>query len=82
MIEEHPSKANDEAKRMSWKAHWRENPPKEKVNWEWYICRGCNRNGDAHTISLQARLELCDECYFELPKHWRVKRGEGRGIKK
>jgi hypothetical protein len=73
--------AEDEYKRMTWKEHWREHPPKpEKVNWNYYVCRGCNRNGDAHMISLQARLELCNECYFELPKAWRRKRGENPSI--
>ena len=46
----------------------------EKVNWSYYYCRGCNKYGDAHMISLQARLELCDECYGELPKEWKEKR--------
>jgi len=49
---------------------------KEKVNWHYYYCRGCNGPGDAHMISLQARLELCDECYGELPEEWKKKRGE------
>ena len=30
--------------------------------------------GDAHMISLQARLELCDNCYGALPKEWLHKR--------
>jgi len=48
----------------------------EKVNWSYYWCRGCNRAGNAHMVSFQARLELCDNCYNELPKTWRQKRGE------
>lgn len=48
----------------------------ERVNWHWYICRGCNQKGNAHMISLQARLELCDECYADLPREWKEKRGE------
>jgi len=48
----------------------------EKVNWDYFVCRGCNKHGDAHMISLQARLELCDKCYEELPKEWKQKRGE------
>ena len=47
----------------------------EKVNWHYYYCRGCNTYGDAHMVSLQARLELCDKCYEELPKEWKKKRG-------
>jgi len=67
--------SEDEIKREAWKAHWREQPPDQKVNWHWYICRGCNRNGDSHMVSLQARLELCDVCYGELPMEWKQKRG-------
>ena len=48
----------------------------ERVNWHYYVCRGCNRDGNAHMISLQARLELCDRCYVELPKEWKMKRGD------
>lgn len=47
----------------------------EKVNWHYYVCRGCNRDGNAHMITLQARLELCDSCYAELPNEWKMKRG-------
>lgn len=47
----------------------------EKVNWSYYVCRGCNKPGDVHMISLQARLELCDDCYAELPDEWKKKRG-------
>jgi hypothetical protein len=50
--------------------------PKNPINWNYYICRGCNEYGDSHMISLQARLELCDVCYFTLPKTWKVERGE------
>lgn len=50
----------------------------EKINWNYYICRGCNQYGDAHMVSLQARLELCKMCYLELPIEWRLKRGEHR----
>ncbi len=68
--------------REAWKAYWKEKPPSEKVNWSWYICRGCNQDGNAHMISLQARLELCDTCYYELPKAWRVKRGDKKETRK
>jgi hypothetical protein len=46
-----------------------------KLNWHYYICRGCQKDGDAHMVSLQALLELCDKCYAELPKEWKKKRG-------
>ncbi len=67
---------SDEVNRLGWNEHRRSTAPKEPVNWNYYVCRGCNRFGDAHMISLQARLELCNECYRELPKAWKVKRGE------
>ena len=51
------------------------NNKEEKLNWHWYICRGCNRDGNARMISLQARLELCDLCYKTLPEEWRRIRG-------
>ena len=67
----------EEVKRQGWNAHLREvMQTPEKVNWNYYVCRGCNRVGDAHMISLQARLELCNECYQEIPREWRQKRGE------
>lgn len=47
----------------------------EKVNWHYYWCRGCGGNGDAHMISLQAHLELCNRCYNEIPIEWRKQRG-------
>jgi len=65
----------DEVKRMAWEEQLR-GKPSAKLNWSYYVCRGCNRFGDAHMISLQARLQLCNTCYGELPKAWRKKRGE------
>jgi hypothetical protein len=58
--------------------NWRTPPEEfeEKVNWHWYWCRGCRKPGDAHMISLQAKLELCNNCYNTLPEEWRKKRGE------
>lgn len=35
----------------------------EKVNWNYYNCRKCRADGNAHMISEQAQLLLCDKCY-------------------
>jgi hypothetical protein len=68
--------SDQEINRLAWNEFRRATHQTGKVNWNYYICRGCNRYGDAHMVSLQARLELCAVCYGELPKDWRVKRGE------
>jgi translation initiation factor 2 beta subunit (eIF-2beta)/eIF-5 len=33
------------------------------VNWHYYTCRQCGGPGNAHMVSEQAVLELCDKCY-------------------
>ena len=66
---------SDEVNRLGMNEYLRTTAPSEPVNWSYYICRGCNRYGDAHMVSLQARLELCAVCYDELPKEWKRKRG-------
>jgi len=48
----------------------------EKVNWEYYVCRKCKSFGDAHMVSEQARLRLCESCYAKYLEESK-KKGEG-----
>lgn len=38
-------------------------PKIKRVNWHYFVCRQCKGYGDAHMVSMQASMELCDECF-------------------